>query len=180
MAVTIRRFEPSEWRVYRDLRLRALADSPNAFGSTYEREVARSDDEWSERLGTGASAQNQMPLVALIGEAPVGLAWGRQDEHEPAVAHLFQVWVSPEHRGRGVGRLLLSAVIAWAKEIGLSTLRLGVTASHPAALHLYRRAGFIDAAPPEPLRPGSSVLSQPMQLALRASIPNRSANERCS
>jgi ribosomal protein S18 acetylase RimI-like enzyme len=175
MAITIRRFEPSEWRMYRDLRLRALSDSPNAFGSTYAREATRSDSEWSDRLSTGAAAQDQIPLVALVDETPVGLAWGRQDEHEPTTAHLFQVWVSPEHRGQGVGRLLTTAVIAWANELGLSTLRLGVTASHPAALHLYRRAGFVDAGAPEALRPGSPVSCQPMQLALKASIQNRSA-----
>ena len=61
MAITVRRFAPHEWRVYRELRLRALADSPDAFGSTYEREAARTDAEWEDRLTTGATAHGQMP-----------------------------------------------------------------------------------------------------------------------
>jgi GNAT superfamily N-acetyltransferase len=175
MTITVRRFAPHEWRTYRELRLRALADSPDAFGSTHEREAARGDAEWEGRLTTGATAHDQMPVVALIDETPVGLGWGRRDEHEPAVAHLFQVWVAPEYRGQGVGRRITNAVIAWARDLGLRTLRLGVTSSHPSALQLYRQAGFVEAGQPEPLRPGSPVLCQPMQLVLEDSIPNRSA-----
>src|SRR5215831_15853456 len=136
MAIQVRRFAPHEWRMYRELRLRALADSPDAFGSTYEREAARDDAAWEERLRDGATSDAQMPVVALSGETPVGLAWARRDGDDPTLAHLFQVWVSPTHRGRGVGRSLTNAVIAWAQGLGLQTLRLGVTPSHPAALRL--------------------------------------------
>lgn len=175
MSIAVRRFAPDEWRIYRELRLRALADSPDAFGSTYAREVARTDTEWAERLHVGANTDAQLPLVAFSGETAVGLAWARRDEHDLALAHLFQVWVSPTHRGQGAGRLLMNAVVAWARGLGLRTLRLGVTPSHPAALQLYRRAGFENAGNAEPLRPGSTVLCQPMQLDLVANIPDRSA-----
>lgn len=35
-----------EWRTWRDLRLRSLADFPHAFGATLEREQAFTDDDW--------------------------------------------------------------------------------------------------------------------------------------
>jgi ribosomal protein S18 acetylase RimI-like enzyme len=178
MAITVRRFEPHEWRLYREIRLRALADSPDAFGSMYEHEAVRADAEWEARLTAGATAHGQMPVVALVDDTPVGLAWGRQDEQEPTVAHVFQVWVSPEARGQGVGRLLLTAVLEWAKAIGVCTVRISVTCSHLAAVQLYRRAGFVDAGEPEPLRPGSSILCQPMQLLLEAGIQIARPNER--
>ena len=169
MVIAVRRFAANEWRTYRTLRLSALADSPDAFGSTHEREAQRTDGEWQDRLAVGVAARDQMPVVALIDETPVGIAWGRRDERDPTVGHLFQVWVAPDYRGRGVGRLLMSAVVEWARGLGLRTLRLGVTPSHPAALRLYRNAGYVDAGQPEPLRPGSLVMSQPMQLVLDAS-----------
>jgi ribosomal protein S18 acetylase RimI-like enzyme len=166
IAVTVRRFEESEWRMYRDLRLHALADSPDSFGSTYEREAVQSDVEWASRLRAGASDDNQMPVVALVDSLPVGLAWGRRHEHEPAVAHLFQVWVAPTHRRQGIGHLLTEAIIEWARDLGVRTVRLGVTPSHPAAVQLYERVGFVNAGESQPLRPGSHVRSQPMELTL--------------
>jgi ribosomal protein S18 acetylase RimI-like enzyme len=176
MTITVRRFVADEWRMYRDLRLRALADSPDAFGSTYEREAARAEEDWKDRLAAAVEEREQMPVVALDGTTPVGLAWGRVDEGDAAVAHLFQVWVAPEHRARGVGRSLTDAVIAWARDLGVRTLRLGVTPSHPAALRLYRGVGFVDVGQPEALRPGSSVTCQPMQMMLEG-VPHRSTDE---
>ena len=111
MATVLRRFAADEWPAYRDLRLRALADSPDAFGSTFARESARSDDEWRERLATGVRSPTDLPLVPVVDDVLAGLAWGRLDERQPDIAHLFQVWVAPEFRGRGVGRLLVDAVI---------------------------------------------------------------------
>jgi len=172
MPLTVRRFEASEWRTYRELRLHALADSPDAFGSTYEREAARDDTDWETRLREGARDEAQLPLIALVDETPVGLAWGRRDGHDHTLAHLFQVWVAPSHRGQHVGQQLTAAMIAWARELGVRIVRLGVTPSHPAAMRLYQRAGFVDAGPSEPLRPGSLIQSQPMELGLDHPAPS--------
>jgi hypothetical protein len=70
----IRTFVPHEWSTYRDLRLRALADSPDAFGSTLAEEQDRSDAEWSRRLASGADSRSNLPLVAEVRGEPIGLA----------------------------------------------------------------------------------------------------------
>lgn len=44
---SIRRFKPAEWHTYKTLRLRALDDSPDAFGSTLEVELARALSSWA-------------------------------------------------------------------------------------------------------------------------------------
>ena len=75
----IRAFFPHEWRTYKDLRLRALADSPDAFGSTLAAEQDRTDAEWSSRLASGAGSGLDLPLVAEVDGEPAGLAWGRID-----------------------------------------------------------------------------------------------------
>src|SRR5687767_13136762 len=82
MTITVRQFTAAEWRTYRDLRLRALRDDPDAFGSTYEREAARPAEDWKDRLAAGVTDAGQLPIVALVGETPVGLAWGRVDERD--------------------------------------------------------------------------------------------------
>jgi ribosomal protein S18 acetylase RimI-like enzyme len=162
----VRRFAPDEWRTYRDLRLRALAESPDAFGSTLALERARPDAEWARRLDTGARSSSELPLVAERGGDAVGLAWGRLAGEEPGVAHLYQVWVAPQHRGHGVGRLLLDAVVAWARAAGAHTLALDVTCGDTPAMRLYTRAGCQPAGELAPLRPGSPLQVQPLRLAL--------------
>jgi len=175
---TVRRFAPHEWRTYRDLRLSALAEAPDAFGSTYDLEAARNDAQWEDRVRLAASSEAQFPALALTGETPVGLAWARRDDANPTLGHVFQFWVAPPSRGHGVGHLLMEAVIEWARTLGVATLRLNVTPSHPAAARLYRRAGFVNHGTPTPLRPGSSIFAQPMQLTLEPPSRTRRPDER--
>jgi GNAT superfamily N-acetyltransferase len=166
-APTIRAFSVDEWRAYRDLRLRALADSPDAFGSTLAEETGRLDTEWARRLASSADSRVNLPLVAEVRGEPIGLAWGRIDTSAPDVATLYQMWVAPSHRGVGAGQMLLEAVIAWARARNASSLDLGVTCGDSPARRLYERAGFKPMGEPQPLRPGSTLLAQSMRLALR-------------
>jgi ribosomal protein S18 acetylase RimI-like enzyme len=163
---TIRAFSADEWRVYKDLRLRALAESPDAFGSTLAEETGRLDAEWARRLASGVDSPMNLPLVAEVGGEPIGLAWGRIDTSGPDRAALYQMWVAPSHRGVRAGQMLLEAVIAWARARKASSLDLGVTCGDSPARRLYERAGFTPIGEPQPLRPGSKLLAQAMRLAL--------------
>jgi ribosomal protein S18 acetylase RimI-like enzyme len=161
---SIRTLHPADWPLYRDLRLRALLDAPYAFGSTFAEESRRTDDAWAARLAAPALGAHQQgwPVVAELDGTPVGLSWVKM---EGETASLYQVWVAPEARGRGVGAALLDAAIAWARARRAHALHLGVTAGDGAAARLYRRAGFVDVGAPEP-RPGTSLFEQAMVLAL--------------
>ncbi len=163
----IRTFEPDEWETYRDIRLRALADSPDAFGRTLADEQKRSDAEWANRLAAGVESGRDLPLVAEVAQEPVGLAWGRIEQSDPDVAHLYQMWVAPGHRRLGVGQMLLDAVINWAKTMNACSLDLGVTYRDSPAMRLYTRTGFEPAGKRLPLRPGSAFVELPMRLKLR-------------
>jgi ribosomal protein S18 acetylase RimI-like enzyme len=166
-APTIRAFSANEWRVYRDLRLRALADSPDAFGSTLAAETGHLDAEWARQLASSVDSPLNLPLVAEVRGEPIGLAWGRIDTSDPDLAALYQMWVAPSHRGVDAGQMLLKAVIAWARARNASSLDLGVTCGDSPARRLYERAGFQPMGEPQPLRPGSTLLAQAMRLALR-------------
>lgn len=167
---SIRTLAADDWRLYRDLRLRALADSPDAFGSTLAAEAGRPDAEWARRLASSADARVSLPLVAELGGELIGLAWGRIDAAAPDVAALYQMWVTPTHRGRGVGQKLLEAVIAWAMAQNVASLDLGVTCGDSPARRLYGRAGFKPLGEPGPLRQGSTLLAQRMRLTLKNAV----------
>ena len=169
-APVVRPFRAEEWRVYRDLRLRALADSPEAFARTLEEEEAYDDAFWEERLAAGVEGAIALPLVAEVGGAPAGLAWGRGDEADPEKAYVFQMWVDPAMRGAGAGQLLLDRIVAWARERGARCVQLGVTVGNTTATRLYARSGFVPVLGRDPLRPGSATLTQTMRRLLDVTV----------
>ena len=127
----VRRLEPSDAPLLRALRLRALREAPDAFGSTYEREAAFDDERWAGRLAPDAD-----PHFAVD---DVGLAAGVRDGD---VADLVALWVDPAARGTGTADALVAAVLGWARQEGIPTLRCHVVAGNDPAERLYARHGF--------------------------------------
>lgn len=167
LELSVRSLTAAEWELYRAVRLRALADAPDAFGSTLEEEAVLPAAHWEARLVAAAGADDlarSLPLVARLAGESVGLAWGRIEESAPEAAHLYQMWVAPEARGAGVGRRLLQAVVDWAIASNARSLSLCVTRGDTPATRLYRAAGFEPVGAEEPLRPGSELLAQSMTL----------------
>lgn len=165
---SVQRIEPTEWALYRDTRLRALQDSPDAFGSSLALEAARPDQFWMDRIAAATSSANDLPLFGTSGDQVGGLLWCKAFPEEPGVAHLFQMWVAPEFRRLGLGAKLLQAAIDWARSAHIRQLRLGVAAGDNPAVRLYLRHGFVQVGGLEPLRDGSPLQAQTMQLVLGA------------
>jgi GNAT superfamily N-acetyltransferase len=96
----------------------------------------------------------------------VGLAWGKIEAFSPERAHVFQMWVAPSHRRRGLGRRLLAEIVGWARDSGARRVLLDATRGNTPAEHLDMSAGFEPTGGPEPLRPGTDLMSQEMCLTL--------------
>ena len=158
----IRELRPTDWVSYKTVRLNSLKDSPDAFGATYEREVAISDSEWQSRLSAKPGVNISYPLIAEIDGRPVGLASAVIWAQDPDVAYIYQMWVLPDVREMGIARTFLERISAWAGSRRCSLLKLSVTTLNDAAVRLYQRAGFKPAGPLEPLREGSALQTQPM------------------
>jgi GNAT superfamily N-acetyltransferase len=139
-----------DWRIWRELRLAALAEAPRAFGSRLADWQGEGDREerWRDRLSIPGSCN----LVALVDGSPAGMASGIPGD-EPGVAELISMWVSPAARGRGVGDRLIAAIEQWARQAGAGVLKLAVTESNANARALYLRSGFTDTADPAELMP---------------------------
>lgn len=165
---TIRPLQPQDWPAYREIRLRSLADSPDAFGSTLAAEQDRAPLEWAARLSAAAASGQDCPLVAELAGAWVGLVWAKVDSTDASVVNIFQMWVAPESRGQGIAATLLREAIAWATSRDARVVQLGVNRANASAVRLYLREGFRDVGNPAPLRPGSALLEQRMRLAIAA------------
>lgn len=150
----VRALNSTEWRLKRDLRLSALRDSPKSFGSSYEREVDRSEEEWR------ASPQGGVFFAAFDDhETALGIAGGWVEETRPDVVHLISMWVVPEARGAGVAGRLTAAVVAWARERNAARVELEVAAGNEVALGVYLRCGFVVTGR-EPSKPCGTVLER--------------------
>ena len=134
----LRTLGPEDWKLWRGLRLAALAEAPQAFGSRLVDWQGEGDREerWRERLGIPGSRN----VVAVLDGEPVGMASGVPADDDSV--ELISMWVAPSARGRGVGDALVREVERWARESGARVLRLDVAEDNAAAQALYERRGF--------------------------------------
>lgn len=127
----------------RDIRLRALATDPYAYGSTYAAEIQRPAswwEGWAQRSEDGV----QRTFIAVdAADRWVGLALVREDDEAPGDAVVNSMWVAPEARGLGVGRALCSACAEWARSRGFPVVRLTAKVGNAAAIGLYESLGFV-------------------------------------
>jgi ribosomal protein S18 acetylase RimI-like enzyme len=165
--IKVRVLAPKDLEIYKLVRLMSLKDSPDSFGSTYEREVSFSDSEWLARLAPSSEGMIALPLVAEMNGKEVGLASGLIRDSDPKVACIYQMWVSPDARGKGIATLFLKEIEAWAMENECASMELSVTTINNAAVGLYRSYGFTPVGDLEELRAGAALFAQPMAMALR-------------
>ncbi len=153
----VRRVRQDEWRELRALRLRALADAPDAFGATLAEAEAEPDEAWQER-----AAAARVTLVAEVDGRLVGMAAGGTAPIDPSSAALYSMWVEPDHRGTGVASAIVGAIVDWATGAGYQGLGLGVTTTNARAIAFYERLGFVDNGMRFPLREGADLEIQIM------------------
>jgi len=145
----LRRITPEMASHYKTVRLRALLDTPNAFGSTYLRESQFTDEEWSKRAAN-LDGERATGYLAFDSDRYCGIVGCFLDEDDPRKADLVSMWVAPEYRRQGVGRLLIDAVQSWAADRGVKTLLLMVTSCNQDAVEFYMRIGFSMTGRTEP------------------------------
>jgi RimJ/RimL family protein N-acetyltransferase len=139
----IRILEDADAELYQELRLRALKDHPESFGSTFEREVQFSLETIIERikpsgdkfvLGAFDENTNLYAIATFVRETSI------KTSHK---SNLFGMYVVPERRGNGEGKRFLTEFIRIAKGYkGLEQIHLSVVSKNLPAKKLYEALGF--------------------------------------
>jgi len=158
------------WR----LRLEALQGDPEAFSSSAEEHQSLSLEEVRKRLGSGEA--DFFVVGAFDDGCLIGTA-GFYREKGPKVRHKGRVWgvyVTPEKRGRGIGRKIMQTLVERAAGIeGVDQILLSVTTTQSAAAHLYRSLGFGSfGCEPRALKIGDRFIDEEY-MVLRVKRPGR-------
>ena len=105
--------------------------------ATFETEVP----SWP-RWAAGHPAEHR--LVAADGGEVVGWAAVSPTSPRPAYAGVVEdsIYLAAAARGRGVGRALLSALVASTERAGIWTVQTGIFPENAASLALHRAVGF--------------------------------------
>ena len=146
---------------FKAVRLRALQEAPYAFGSTYEKESQFADSEWLRRA-EGMNGERGIGFLAMDGEVGCGIVGSFLDQSDPAVAHVVSMWAAPTHRHLGIGRMLISEVLMWARQRNAHTLRLMVTSNNASAIRFYEQLGFERTGRTEPYPNDPAVIEYEM------------------
>ncbi|WP_019913137.1 GNAT family N-acetyltransferase [Paenibacillus sp. HW567] len=158
----IRTLTAADAEIYRELRLLSLRKSPEAFLSSYESEsklsivttrirLEPSDDRFT--LGAFDDKEKLVGMVTFF------------RENRPKInhkAHVYSVYVHPDARKQGLGRLLMLELISRAKVMpGLEILTLTLTSTNLPAKKLYESLGFICyGTEPKAMKLGEAYLDE--------------------
>lgn len=154
--MNIRQLTTDDWSLYKQVRLKALKECPEAFGSSYEEEAEYSENQFKEML-----AQNDL-FGVFEGEALIAMAGyftlkGLKTKHR---GFLFGLYVEPQFRNQSVASKLLLDLLRHAKS-KMSQIHLSVVTTNEAALKLYKKHGFeIYGTEPHSLKIGESFFDE--------------------
>lgn len=141
----IRPLTEQDVEAFREVRLRALQESPEAFASSADDFAQRPLSALAERLGNNGQSPDNFILGAFLDEQLVGMVGLARDqgaklEHK---ALIWGVYVAPEARKQGLARALMQEAISRARALpGLEMLHLTVASHNTPARSLYLSLDF--------------------------------------
>jgi ribosomal protein S18 acetylase RimI-like enzyme len=137
--IQTRRLTLADAALFREIRLEALRDNPEAFGSTFEAENAQPLAWFSDRLGR-SNLFGAFHGSKLVGIAGLVIGEGKKEAHKGLLVGMY---VRPGSRKSGVGRLLVEAIIEFARE-RVELIQLAVVSDNQPARRLYAGLGFLE------------------------------------
>lgn len=143
MPIIIRKLQPHESSIYREIRLSCMKNASDYFGSTYEEEILNPKLKFETFIEN--DSQTHFMFGAFERDKLIGITGfhrmeRQRDRHRGEVV---QVYVDANYRGQNVGEKLIRSVLknAFALE-GIEQVQLSVIAGNEKAIKLYEKIGF--------------------------------------
>ncbi len=145
---------------WKKLRIEALQNAPESFGSAYEEEITYSENDWESGLKKsdifGAFVNDK-----LVGSAGFYTLNMLKQKHKGV---LFGMYITPQHRGKGIANTLVETVILHAQSRVMQLHATCVT-SNTSAIELYQKHGFkIYGTEPRALKIGNHFYDEHLMI----------------
>ena len=141
---------PENWKQYKALKLDALKNDPQAFGASYEENLARTDDDWKDLVSKFHKADSKFSVHKMFSVEENGefVGMGGFFRSSPKTARISEVYTKKESRGNGIGSALLKNILNEIEKDGrFDGAELIVNKEQRDAIDLYERFGFIVEGP---------------------------------
>ena len=139
MSFTIRKATradvPAILEIYNDAVLNTTASAD------YEPRSLESRYEWFDE-----HERDGYPIIVAVNDANEVVGWSSLSRYKERYGYRFStensIYVHPQWRGRGVGKLLLPPLIEAARAMGLHAILAGISGDNDASLKLHAQFGF--------------------------------------
>jgi RimJ/RimL family protein N-acetyltransferase len=136
--MNIRPLLPTEWEMFRGLRLYALKSAPGMFETTYAQAAVRTEADWRALL----APERQQIFGLFDGGRLIGISGVFLSREDDTTAQLVMHFILPEYRGQKLARLFYDAGIDWARRHKLRRVTVAARESNAPSLGAMRAAGF--------------------------------------
>ena len=128
-----------------------------AITAIFNEAVVNSNAIWTEKQDTEAERLAWMKARLALGypvlvaaEGPVVLGYGTFGDFRAFPGYRYSVehsvYIHVDHRGLGLGRVIVDELVAAANALGKHVMIAGIDGGNPASLRLHAQAGFVEVA----------------------------------
>ena len=128
--------KPDDWSRVREIHLKSLIESPNAFGATFETAKDVSESEWRSRF-----EKLDYLIASIDGEDAAIMSVEVLDGDFGATCWIGGCWSDPVYRGKGLFRAMMQFVDAQDRDWKVQGL--GVWIDNYSAIAAYEKLGFV-------------------------------------
>ena len=125
--------------------------TPDAFGESFADAAARPMSYWDDLTRSVTEPGHHVMFLVCENETVVGCRYGLVDRARSESGRVGGMWVDSAWRRRGIGMILLQAVVTWARDRGLRRLGLWAASHSSAPVALYHKGGFRETGVRRPL-----------------------------
>jgi len=141
MKYIVKKLDKNDWKNYRDIRLEALKEEPDAFGGSYNEYKEKDDLYWIDKTSlSGEKAGKSFLCAVLVDNNFVSIGGAYQDENNEW--NIIAIYTKKEFRGIGAGSLLFNKILEELKNRKVKKVFLRVNVKRVPAISLYKKFGF--------------------------------------